>query len=100
MLLNSGMTSKLLASSYEQMLRMNLQAGVDQFRNRKLIITDRLHAHVLASLMQIPHVVLDNSYGKVRSIYENYTHRFPTAHFAASHSEARELVTDILMAGA
>jgi len=96
LLLDSQMTSKLLASSYAQMLSLNLRAGLDQFRNRKLIVTDRLHAHVLASMMQIPHVVLDNSYGKVRSIYDDYTHEFPSAHFASSLSEAREMAAHIL----
>lgn len=95
-LLDAGTTARLLASSYDRMLAMNLKAGVDQFRDRKLIITDRLHAHVLASMMQIPHVVLDNSYGKVRSIYDNYTHQFPSAHFATSQHEAVELAATLL----
>ncbi|CAG0904157.1 unnamed protein product, partial [Darwinula stevensoni] len=35
----------------------------------KVIITDRLHAHILSTLMSIPHVVLDNSYGKVKNFH-------------------------------
>lgn len=98
-LLNSRQTAKLQAHSYERMLRMNLQAGVQEFSNRRLIITDRLHAHVLASLMEIPHVVLDNSYGKVSSIYDNYTHQFPSARFATSQTEALELARELLTNG-
>ncbi|TQJ33600.1 polysaccharide pyruvyl transferase family protein [Arthrobacter sp. SLBN-122] len=98
-LLNLPLTAKVLAQSYERMLKMNLHAGIHEFSNRKLIITDRLHAHVLASLMQIPHVVLDNSYGKVRSIYEDYTHQFPSARFATSQTEALELASELLTKG-
>lgn len=31
----------------------------------RLVVTDRLHGHILSSLMRRPHVVLDNSYGKI-----------------------------------
>ena len=28
-------------------------------------MTDRLHGHIIADLLGIPHVVLDNEYGKI-----------------------------------
>jgi exopolysaccharide biosynthesis predicted pyruvyltransferase EpsI len=28
-------------------------------------VTDRLHGHILSDLLGIPHVVLDNEYGKI-----------------------------------
>lgn len=31
----------------------------------KVVVTDRLHAHILCTLLDIPHVVLDNSYRKI-----------------------------------
>ncbi|ANQ86415.1 polysaccharide polymerase [Azoarcus olearius] len=34
----------------------------------RVVITDRLHAHILCCLMGIPHVVLDNSYGKISNL--------------------------------
>lgn len=34
----------------------------------KVVITDRLHAHILCTLMNIPHVVLDNSYQKIANL--------------------------------
>ena len=39
---------------------------VPTLRRGKVVITDRLHAHVLCLLLGIPHVLLDNNYGKVR----------------------------------
>ena len=36
-------------------------------------MSDRLHAHILCLLMGIPHVLLDNTYGKVRSFHETWT---------------------------
>jgi pyruvyl transferase EpsO len=29
------------------------------------VITDRLHGHILCTLLGIPHCVIDNSYGKI-----------------------------------
>lgn len=48
----------------------------------RLVVTDRLHAHVLAGLMGVPHIVVDNSYGKVAAIHGEYTHGFLEGVFA------------------
>lgn len=93
---DSPTVSKLLGRSYNRMLDMNLEAGIGLFENRRLIVTDRLHAHVLASLMNIPHIVMDNSYGKIKSIFDDYTHKFSCAHFAGSNQEAKDLAVDLL----
>ncbi len=53
------------------------------------LIADRLHAHILASLLGMSHVVLDNSYGKVRAIFDDYTGSFTTAQFADDLDDAR-----------
>ena len=37
------------------------------------MVTDRLHAHILSLLLDIPHVVLDNSYGKVGGFVDAWT---------------------------
>ncbi|MFK7829090.1 MAG: polysaccharide pyruvyl transferase family protein [Congregibacter sp.] len=50
---------------YEMLAREHLNRGVAQLSSAEVIVTDRLHAHILCSLMGIPHVVLDNSYGKI-----------------------------------
>ena len=40
--------------------------GVSQLSRAEAVVTDRLHVHIVSTLMSIPHAVLDNSYGKVR----------------------------------
>jgi exopolysaccharide biosynthesis predicted pyruvyltransferase EpsI len=58
-------------------------AAVDRFRRGvtllskgRVVITDRLHAHIMSLLLDIPHVVLDNSYGKLSSFMEAWTGRY------------------------
>jgi pyruvyl transferase EpsO len=53
--------------------RRNLQRGMKLLSRGRVVVTDRLHAHILCTLMHVPHVVLDNSYGKIerfRSVWE------------------------------
>ena len=39
----------------------------------RVVITDRLHAHILSLLLGIPNVILDNSYGKLHDFYHTWT---------------------------
>ena len=50
---------------YHRLARERLQRGCDILSSGRVVITDRLHAHILCTLMDIPHVVLDNSYRKI-----------------------------------
>jgi exopolysaccharide biosynthesis predicted pyruvyltransferase EpsI len=45
--------------------------------------------------MGIPNVLLDNSYGKNRGLYEAWTHRYEIARFAEGPDEARELARSL-----
>jgi pyruvyl transferase EpsO len=38
-----------------------------------VVVTDRLHAHLLSLLLGIPHAVLDNSYGKLSRFLDAWT---------------------------
>lgn len=44
---------------------MRVQRGLRLLSQAKYIVTNRLHAHILSTLLGIPHTVLDNSYGKI-----------------------------------
>ncbi len=47
--------------------------GLRQLSSAPYVITDRLHAHILCLLLNIPHTVLDNNYGKIRRFSEVWT---------------------------
>lgn len=73
---------------YQEMGRERLRAGCELLAHGRVVITDRLHAHILSLLMGIPSVVLDNSYGKVRGFLEAWTLSSPLTHFAQTPEEA------------
>lgn len=83
----------LLRGGYNAMRRLNLASGVSMVNSAEMIVTDRLHVHVLCGLLGRDHIVLDNNYGKIRSIFDDYTHSFSTAHFAEDASSI-EIITE------
>lgn len=50
---------------YYKLAEERLLRGTTLLSSGKVVVTDRLHAHILCALLDIPHVVLDNSYGKI-----------------------------------
>lgn len=53
--------------------RAQLRRGCKLLCRGQVVVTDRLHGHALSLMMGIPHVVCDNSYGKVGSFVETWT---------------------------
>lgn len=58
------------------------------FAKHNLIITDRLHGHILAVLMDMPTLVLDNSYGKNSRYASVWTARSRLVTLAAAERSA------------
>ena len=50
-----------------------LRRGCAMLGEGRVVITDRLHAHILSLLLGIPNVILDNSYGKLHDFYHTWT---------------------------
>lgn len=79
---------------YRHLSEGRLKRGLRMLASGRVVITDRLHAHILSTLMDKPHVVLDNNYGKIFSYMDAWTHgyrgvrRAATAQEAVAHFEA------------
>jgi pyruvyl transferase EpsO len=67
-------------------------------RSADVVVTDRLHAHIFAIMLGLPHVVLDNSYGKTRSTFETWTHASGLGHWADTTDEALSLAAYLIRA--
>ncbi|WP_423603340.1 polysaccharide pyruvyl transferase family protein [Sphingomonas sp. MS122] len=64
------------------------QRGLAMLSSGELVVTDRLHAHILSLLLDIPHVLLDNSYGKVAGFADQWTGDYSGLLRATSRAEA------------
>lgn len=92
-----GLPDRVSAANLRAINRLNVAAATELYARSKVVVTDRLHAHVLAALLGQPHVVLDNNYRKISSIYEEYTGGFTTAHYASDLEEARRIAAELVL---
>jgi exopolysaccharide biosynthesis predicted pyruvyltransferase EpsI len=75
---------------YEQLATARLDRGLRMLSSGRKVITDRLHAHILSTLLDIPHVALDNNYGKISGYIAAWTQDYSALKIAKSASEALE----------
>jgi pyruvyl transferase EpsO len=52
---------------FNRLAKIRTHRGCKLLSSGHVVITDRLHAHILSVLMEIPHIVIDNNYGKISS---------------------------------
>jgi len=88
--------SRAGAATFAPLARHRLDAGARLISRGRVVITDRLHGHVLALLLGIPHVVLDNANGKCRATWESWTSGFPLASWAEGPPQAQALARAML----
>src|SRR3546814_2699367 len=60
---------------YQMLAQWRLRRGISMLSQGRVIVTDRLHAHILSLLLDIPQVVLDNMYGKVSAFAAQWTEK-------------------------
>lgn len=61
------------ATRQRRLAEWRFQRGLAMLSAGEIVVTDRLHAHILSLLLDIPHVLLDNSYGKVAGFANQWT---------------------------
>ncbi len=78
--------------AYVAIASNNVRQAVAILGKGRLIVTNRLHATVLAALMGKPVIAMDNANGKISAIIGDYLGRMPGVHYAPSVKEAEALV--------
>lgn len=57
---------------FHRLANERVRRGCDLLCSGEVIITDRLHGHLMCCLLEIPHVVLDNSYRKIGNFRDSW----------------------------
>lgn len=73
---------------YNQLANRRLARGLLQLSRARFVITDRLHVHILSTLMGIPHCFLDNHYGKIARFSAAFSTRWVDTYQAKTLPEA------------
>jgi pyruvyl transferase EpsO len=63
-------------------------AAAQLVSSARVVVTDRLHGHVLCTMLAVPHVVFDGGYGKIRSFLETWPVTAGLAQLASSPDDA------------
>lgn len=86
----------VLTRLYSPLAHQRLERGLRVLASARVVITDRLHGHILCLLMGVPHVVLDNTYGKLSTFREAWTADVDSASWASSPAEARAIASRLV----
>lgn len=83
--------ARLWAQMFDRMAMARVTLGLTQIDRAEIVVTDRLHGHILSSLLGKPHVVIDNFYGKTSRFIAAWGQDDRT-HVARDYAEARALL--------
>ena len=65
--------NQMLFVVWNLLSKVRLQRGVILLSRGRIVISDRLHVHILCILMNKPHLLIDNTYGKISNFYHSWT---------------------------
>lgn len=82
--------AKMVETSWDYFHR-----SIYQLNHYSLVITNRLHGHILCTLLKIPHIFLPNSYGKNQLWYETWTKNIEFCRFASSPATITQAIQEL-----
>lgn len=70
-----------------------------QLSQYKMVITNRLHGHIMATLLDIPNILLpDPRQHYMKATYDAWTHNLPGCRYAETERDAKIALTELLAA--
>ncbi|HVR18195.1 MAG TPA: polysaccharide pyruvyl transferase family protein [Polyangiaceae bacterium] len=85
-----------MASLYRSASQAVLRYGNEILDRGKVLVTDRMHPHVLGALRGQHAVLLPDKFGKNRAVYDHYTREQPTVHWADKPAQALEIARSLV----
>jgi exopolysaccharide biosynthesis predicted pyruvyltransferase EpsI len=64
---------------FDSLARKRVSFGYGVVGAGRVLVTDRLHGHILALLLGVPHVAIETGYGKIRDFHESFSRGIPGA---------------------
>jgi exopolysaccharide biosynthesis predicted pyruvyltransferase EpsI len=84
-----------LQKTWELLCEARLSRGVDKLSMGNVVVTDRLHAHILSILLSKPQVVFDNNNNKLSLFFAKWTSRGEHIHFARGPDLSRSMLSSL-----
>ena len=89
-------TARVAAGHWDRLATRRVHGGLELLTSGRVVITDRLHGHILCLIAGVPHVFLDNSYGKITSFATTWNTMSRGARSAGSLETAIDIARDLL----
>lgn len=83
--------SQLQQAMFDPVARWHVERGCSMLGSGQVVITDRLHAHIISILLGIPQVLIDDAHLKVRHFWETWTEGFDDIVWAGTGDQAMAL---------
>lgn len=91
----AGTLPDLRVHLFDRLANARLSAGLDLLGRGEVVVTDRLHGHILCLVLEIPHVLLRDANGKVEGFWRTWT-RESGAALATDADEAAHLAAGLV----
>lgn len=82
---------------HARLAALRVRHGLGLLGSAQVVVTDRLHAHILCLLLGVPHVVVDTGYGKIERFVSAWTTEADGVRIAHDADEARALAAELLV---
>ncbi len=73
--------------------------AVTQLSQHRLVITNRLHGHIMCVILGIPHILLPGPYYKMASFHKTWTHPVADCRLVERGAQVRAAVDELLSLG-
>jgi exopolysaccharide biosynthesis protein PssK len=91
-----ALLSPLVRRAYEALARDRVEFGLALLSRGRVVITDRLHGHILCVLLGIPHVIHDAGYGKIAGFHAAWTSGSSIVRVSDTQQGALEAALELL----
>jgi len=98
--LGSGLMSQFNSILRRSYCDSRVEIGAALLSRGRLVVTDRLHAHIFCVLMGMPHIVFDSLDGKVAAFHKTWTSQVENCTFCGSLDEAAAAAPNLLKSAA
>jgi exopolysaccharide biosynthesis predicted pyruvyltransferase EpsI len=85
---------RFLPQLFQLLAKNRLQRGLEIVSSGKMVVTDRLHGHILCLLLGIPHILINNNNNKIKRYFEDWTSCSQLVTFCKTEDAAMQILFD------
>jgi exopolysaccharide biosynthesis predicted pyruvyltransferase EpsI len=85
----------VLSKLYPRVAEHRVSEASRLLRSARVVITDRLHGHILSLMLGVPHVVIGDRHGKLRGFHDTWTSTAAHMGWAETRDDAERLAREL-----